>query len=107
MSQTSNFNSRKGKSNLFSFKLEDIQLQTENGEVADVTVNLDYIDRLKPSELKNVVPIANSIKHYLTNYPNNSNDFFEVPVLFWNCPNVSNTVNPAGKRGVTTSLINS
>jgi hypothetical protein len=78
MSQTSNFNSRKRKSNLVSFKLEDIQLQTENGEVADVTVNLDYIDRLKPSEFRNVVLIANNIKHYLTNYSNNSNDFFEV-----------------------------
>ncbi len=77
MSQTSNINSTR-KSNLVAFKLEDIQLQTKNGEVADVTVNLDYIDRLKPSEFKNVVPIANNIKHYLTNYPNNSNDFFEV-----------------------------
>ncbi|AUB36098.1 Ca2+-binding protein, RTX toxin-related [Nostoc flagelliforme CCNUN1] len=50
----------------------------ENNEVADVTVNLDYIDGLNPSELKNVVPIANNIKDYLTNYPNNPNDLFEV-----------------------------
>ena len=66
------------KSNLVSFNLEDIQLQVENNEVADVTVNLDYIDGLNPSEFKNVVPIANNIKDYLTNYPNNPNDFFEV-----------------------------
>lgn len=78
MSQTSNFNSRTRKSNLVSLKLEDIQLQTENNEVADVTVNLDYIDRLKPSEFKSVVTIANNIRHYLTNYPNDFNDFFEV-----------------------------
>lgn len=66
------------KSNLVSFNLEDIRLQVENNEVADVTVNLDYIDGLNPSEFKNVVPIANNIKDYLTNYPNNPNDFFEV-----------------------------
>ncbi|MBD2536469.1 hypothetical protein H6G97_47230 [Nostoc flagelliforme FACHB-838] len=66
------------KSNLVSFKLEDIRLQVENNEVADVTVNLDYIDGLNSSELKNVVPIANNIKDYLTNYLNNPNDLFEV-----------------------------
>ncbi|MBD2777117.1 hypothetical protein [Iningainema tapete] len=78
MSQSSNFDSRTRTSNLVSFKLEDIRLQVENKEVADVTVNLDYIDGLNPSELKNVVPIANNIKDYLTNYPNNPNDLFEV-----------------------------
>ncbi|MDZ7950504.1 hypothetical protein [Nostoc sp. DedQUE09] len=66
------------KSNLVSFKLEDIRLQVENNEVADVTVNLDYIDGLNPSELKSIVPIANNIKDYLTNYLNNPNDLFEV-----------------------------
>ncbi|KAB8335519.1 hypothetical protein SD80_004200 [Scytonema tolypothrichoides VB-61278] len=78
MSQEPIFDSITGKSNLVSFKLEDIRLQVENNEVADVTVNLDYIDGLNPSELKNVVPIANNIKDYLTNYPNNPNDLFEV-----------------------------
>ncbi|HYX18285.1 MAG TPA: hypothetical protein VE944_28755 [Nostoc sp.] len=78
MSHESIFDSRTRKSNLVSFKLEDIRLQVENNEVADVTVNLDYIDGLNPSELKNVVPIANKIKDYLTNYPNNPNDLFEV-----------------------------
>ncbi|KYC36347.1 hypothetical protein WA1_42270 [Scytonema hofmannii PCC 7110] len=78
MSQSSNFDSRTRTSNLVSFKLEDIRLQVENNEVADVTVNLDYIDGLNLSELKNVVPIANNIKDYLTNYPNNPNDLFEV-----------------------------
>ncbi|NJK50052.1 hypothetical protein HC931_19655 [Candidatus Gracilibacteria bacterium] len=71
----SNFGSR---TNLVSFKLEDIQLQVENNEVADVTVNLDYIDGLNPKRLKNVVSIANKIEDYLTNYPNDPNDFFEV-----------------------------
>ena len=66
------------KFNLVSFNLEDIQLQVENTEVADVTVTLDYIDRLNPSDFKNVVAIANNIKDYLTNYPNNPTDFFEV-----------------------------
>jgi hypothetical protein len=47
------------ESNLVSFKLEDIQLLVENNEVADVTVNLDYIDDLNSRRLKNVVPIAN------------------------------------------------
>ncbi|KAB8317872.1 hypothetical protein SD81_021780 [Tolypothrix campylonemoides VB511288] len=78
MSQESIFDSITPKSNLVSFKLEGIRLQVENNEVADVTVNLDYIDGLNPSELKNVVPIANNIKDYLTNYPNNPNDLFEV-----------------------------
>ncbi|NMG07282.1 hypothetical protein [Brasilonema sp. UFV-L1] len=78
MSQESNFDSITRKSNLVSFKLEDIRLQVENNEVADVTVNLDYINGLNPSELKNVVAIANNIKDYLTNYPNNPNDLFEV-----------------------------
>lgn len=65
-------------SNLVAFNLEDIQLQVENNEVADITVNLDYIDGLNPSEFKNVVPIVNKIEDYLTNYPNNPNDSFEV-----------------------------
>ena len=78
MSHESIIDSITRKSNLVSFKLEDIRLQVENNEVADVTVNLDYIDGLNPSELKNVVPIANNIKDYLTNYPNNPNDLFEV-----------------------------
>jgi hypothetical protein len=69
---------RNSKSNIVFFKLEDIQLQVENNEVADVTVNLDYIDGLNPRRLKNVVPIANSVEDYLTNYPNSPNDFFEV-----------------------------
>ena len=78
MSHKSIFDSIIRKSNLVSFKLEDIRLQVQNNEVADVTVNLDYIDGLNLSELKNVVPIANNIKDYLTNYPNNPNDLFEV-----------------------------
>ncbi|MBD2725033.1 hypothetical protein H6G96_01510 [Nostoc sp. FACHB-892] len=78
MSHESILDSITRESNLVSFKLEDIRLQVENNEVADVTVNLDYIDGLNPNELKNVVPIANNIKDYLTNYPNNPNDLFEV-----------------------------
>jgi curli biogenesis system outer membrane secretion channel CsgG len=78
MSHESILDSITGKSNLVSFKLEHIRLQVENNKVADVTVNLDYIDGLNPSELKSVVPIANNIKDYLTNYLNNPNDLFEV-----------------------------
>ncbi|MBW4429510.1 MAG: hypothetical protein KME50_35380 [Nostoc desertorum CM1-VF14] len=78
MSHESILDSITRQSNLVSFKLEDIRLQVENNKIADVTVNLDYIDGLNPSELKNVVPIANNIKDYLTNYLNNPNDLFEV-----------------------------
>lgn len=77
MSQTSNFNSRTRKSNLVSFKLEDIQLQTENGEVADVAVNLDYIDGIDPGALKDVIPLDDFIENYLKNY-SNPNESFEI-----------------------------
>ncbi|MDJ0633489.1 MAG: calcium-binding protein [Xenococcaceae cyanobacterium MO_188.B29] len=78
MLQKSTFDNATDKSDLVSFKLEDIPLQVENNEVADVIVSLDYIDGLNPREFKNVVPIANAIEDYLTNYPNSPNDFFEI-----------------------------
>lgn len=63
---------------IVSLKLENIQLQVENSEVADVTVNLDYINGLDPALFADVIAIANNVRDYLTNYPNNPNDFFEV-----------------------------
>ncbi|MFN6472802.1 MAG: hypothetical protein RMY36_024435 [Nostoc sp. SerVER01] len=63
---------------IVSLKLENIQLQVENSEVADVTVNLDYINGLDPALFADVIAIANNVKDYLTNYPNNPNDFLEV-----------------------------
>lgn len=63
---------------IVSLKLENIQLQVENSEVADVTVNLDYTNGLDPALFADVIAIANKVKDYLTNYPNNPNDFLEV-----------------------------
>lgn len=39
MSHKSMFDNTTGKSNLVSFELEDIPLQVENNEVADVTIS--------------------------------------------------------------------
>ncbi|MBD2725032.1 hypothetical protein H6G96_01505 [Nostoc sp. FACHB-892] len=63
--------------NIVSFQLEDILLPIDGASVADVAVNLDYIDGIDPSAFKDVIPLGNFIEDYLTNY-SHPNDSFEV-----------------------------
>ncbi|WP_201800769.1 hypothetical protein, partial [Dulcicalothrix desertica] len=64
--------------NITSFQLKDIPLDVTNRENADVIITLDYIDGINPSDFKKVGTIADKAKDYLTNYPYNPNDLFEV-----------------------------
>lgn len=62
---------------IISFHLEDVTSPIDGGIVADVTVNLDYVDGIDSSVFKDVITIGNFIEDYLTNY-SNPNDSFEV-----------------------------
>ncbi|NEQ19887.1 MAG: hypothetical protein F6K28_11030 [Microcoleus sp. SIO2G3] len=62
---------------IVSFQLEDILLPIDGASVADVAVNLDFIDGIDPSAFKDVIPLGNFIEDYLTNY-SHPNDSFEV-----------------------------
>ncbi|MBD2777116.1 hypothetical protein [Iningainema tapete] len=78
--QFNNTNTRTPNGNIndiVSFRLEDVTSPIDGGIVADVTVNLDYVDGIDPSAFKDVIPLGNFIKDYLTNY-SHPNDSFEV-----------------------------
>jgi hypothetical protein len=62
---------------IVSFNLQDVTSPIDGGIVTDVTVNLDYIDGIDPSGFKDVIPLANYVKDYLTHYFN-PNDSLEV-----------------------------
>ena len=60
-----------------TFKLEDVTSAIDRANVADVGVQLDYIDGIDPSGFKDVIPVGDFVEDYLTNY-SNSNDSLEV-----------------------------
>jgi hypothetical protein len=60
-----------------SFELEDVTSPIVSASVADVGVQLDYIDGIDPSGFKDVIPLGDFIEDYLTNY-SNPNDSLEV-----------------------------
>lgn len=62
---------------LVSFELENVTSTIDSANVADVGVQLDYVDGIDPSGFKDVIPFGNYIEDYLTNY-SNSNDSLEV-----------------------------
>ena len=64
-------------SDVVSFELKDVTSPIVGANVADVDVQLDYIDSIDPSGFKDVIPLDDFVEDYLTNY-SNPNDSLEV-----------------------------
>jgi hypothetical protein len=75
---TNTFTSGVEINNITSFQLKNIPLDVTNRENANVTISLNYIDGVNSRDFKKVATIADKAKDYLTNYPYNPNDLFEV-----------------------------
>ena len=61
-----------------SFELANLTSSIYGGIVADVSVELDYIDGIDPSAFADVIPIGNYIEDFLADYSVNSLVFYEA-----------------------------
>ena len=61
-----------------SFELANVTSSIYGGIVADVSVELDYIDGIDPNALKDVIPIGNYIENFLADYSVDSLVFYEA-----------------------------
>ncbi len=62
-------------SELVNFNLSNVAIPAR-GTIANVSVNLDYLSGLNPSDYRNVGSVANFVQNYLTTAPQ-SGDFYE------------------------------
>ena len=60
-----------------SFELENVTSPIVGANVANISVELDYIDGIDPTGFKDVIPLSDYIEDYLTNY-SDPNDSLEV-----------------------------
>ena len=60
-----------------SFELKDVISPIVDASVADIGVELDYVDGIDSSGFKDVIPLGDYVEDYLTNY-SNTNDSIEV-----------------------------
>ena len=58
-----------------TFELEDVASAIDGANVADVTVELDYIDGVDPSSFRDVVPISEFIEDFIANYSVEANNY--------------------------------